>query len=95
VKRSPAAHTFLLVGLDFLVGPAYNVILVGDPQEHNMQSMLGALKARFLPNVVVSMRLPDKAGLATRNLRAKPLPTFAGTRRVCLRQIRRRRWWSY
>ena len=71
VKRGPVAHTFLLVGLDFIVGPTYNVILVGDPQEHNMQSILGALKTRFLPNVVVLIRLPDKAGLGYEKLEGK------------------------
>ena len=71
VKRAPAAHTFLLIGLDFLVGPTYNVVLVGDPQEHNMQSILGALKTRFLPNVVVLIRLPDKAGLGYEKLEGK------------------------
>ncbi len=81
VKRSPAAHTFLLIGLDFIVGPAYKVILVGDPQEPGMQSMLGALKAAYLPNVVVSMRLPGKAGLSYEKLEGK------ATAYVCRDQI--------
>jgi uncharacterized protein YyaL (SSP411 family) len=63
VKSAPAAHTFMLVGVDFAVGPAYSVILVGDPEEDSMQSMLGALKAGYLPNMVVLLRLPGKAGL--------------------------------
>jgi uncharacterized protein YyaL (SSP411 family) len=63
VRRAPAAHTFMLVGVDFLVGPAYNVILAGDQHEDGVQRMLGALKGVYLPNMVVSLRLPDKAGL--------------------------------
>jgi uncharacterized protein YyaL (SSP411 family) len=71
VKRSPAAHTFLLGGLDFVAGPAYNVILVGDHQEPDMQSMLGSLKAAYLPSVVVSMRPPGKTGLGYEKLGGK------------------------
>jgi uncharacterized protein YyaL (SSP411 family) len=63
VKRAPAAHTFMLLGVDFAVGPAYNVSLVGDPREEGVQNMLSALKTGYLPKMVVSLRLPDKAGL--------------------------------
>jgi len=71
VKRAPAAHTFMLIGVDFAVGPAYNVILVGDPQEDSMQSMLNALKAGYLPNRVVSLRLLDNAGLGYEKIEGK------------------------
>jgi uncharacterized protein YyaL (SSP411 family) len=71
VKRASAAHAFMLVGVDFAVGPAYNVILVGDLEEEGMKKLLGALKAVYLPNVVVSLRLPDKAGLGYEKLEGK------------------------
>jgi uncharacterized protein YyaL (SSP411 family) len=63
VQRAPAAHTFLLVGVDFAVGPAYNVILVGAADEDGVQSMLNALKEAYLPNMMVSRRAPSAAGL--------------------------------
>jgi hypothetical protein len=62
-QRAPAAHTFMLLGVDFAFGPTYNVILVGDLHEDSMQSMLKALKANYLPNMVVSLRQPGAAGL--------------------------------
>ena len=71
VKRAPAGHAFMLLGVDFAVGPAYNVILVGDPQKDNMQSMLNALKTGYLPNSVVSLRLPGKAGLGYEKIEGK------------------------
>jgi uncharacterized protein YyaL (SSP411 family) len=71
VQRAPAAHTFLLVGVDFAVGPAYNVILVGAADEDGVQSMLEALKAGYLPNVVVSLRQPSKAGLGYEKIEGK------------------------
>jgi uncharacterized protein YyaL (SSP411 family) len=71
VKRAPAAHTFLLVGVDLAVGPAYNVILVGDAEEDSMQSMVSALKAGYLPNRVVSLRQPGKLGLGYEKIEGK------------------------
>jgi uncharacterized protein YyaL (SSP411 family) len=71
VKRSPAAHTFMLLGVDFAAGPAYTVILVGDLQEDSMQRMLAALKAVYQPNTVVSLRLPSKAGLGYEKIEGK------------------------
>jgi uncharacterized protein YyaL (SSP411 family) len=71
VKRSSTAHTFMLVGVDFAVGPTYNVILVGDSQEDSMQHMLGALKDCYLPNMVVSMRPPGKVDLGYEKIEGK------------------------
>ncbi|MBT0160849.1 thioredoxin domain-containing protein [Candidatus Bathyarchaeota archaeon A05DMB-2] len=63
VKRTPEAHTFMLVGLDFALGPAYNVILVGEPREKDMLEMLDALRKQYMPNLVVSLRKPEATGL--------------------------------
>ena len=63
VRRAPAAHTFMLLGVDFAVGPTFNVILVGDPHEAGTLSMLKALRGNYLPSMVISLRHPDKAGL--------------------------------
>jgi uncharacterized protein YyaL (SSP411 family) len=71
VKRASSAHTFMLIGVDFAVGPSYNVILVGEPEEDSMQRMLGALKVGYLPNMVVSLRLPRKAGLNYKKIEGK------------------------
>ncbi len=71
VKRAPAAHTFMLLGVDFAVGPAYSVVLVGDPQEDSMKSMLGVLKKSYLPNMVVSLQVHSKAGLGYERIEGK------------------------
>ena len=63
VKRAPTAHTFMLLGVDFALGPSYNVIIVGAPQEPSMRKMLGALKVGYLQNLAVSLRLPERAGV--------------------------------
>jgi hypothetical protein len=71
IQRSPAAHTFMLLGVDFAIGPAYNVILVGDPHEESTLSMLKALRGHYLPNMVVSLRQPSEAGLGYEKIEGK------------------------
>ena len=61
----------MLVDVDFAIGPAYNVVLVGDPKEDSMQSILSALKGGYLPNMVVSLQLPSKAGLGYEKIEGK------------------------
>ncbi len=56
IRKRPEAHTFMLLGLDFVVGPTYNVILVGSLQEEDTLNMLAALRGYFFPNVVVSLK---------------------------------------
>ena len=53
VKNQPLGHTFLLVGLEFALGPSYNVVLVGDPADKNTVNMLAALRKDYLPNLTV------------------------------------------
>jgi len=56
VRRTPMAYTFMLLGVDFAVGPAYNVILVGDPHDKDMLEMLRVLRRKYLPNLTISLR---------------------------------------
>jgi uncharacterized protein YyaL (SSP411 family) len=71
VKESPSAHTFLLLGVDFAVGPAHNVMLVGNLNNEGMVNLLKNLRVRFLPNTLVSLKPADKAGLGYEQIGGK------------------------
>ena len=71
VKESSSAHTFLLIGIDFAIGPAYNVTLVGDVNEESMLDMLRALEMTYLPNTLVSLKPLGKAGLGYEQIDGK------------------------
>lgn len=58
VASSPAAYTQLMVAVDFALGPSYEVVVAGEPGAADVSAMLGALRARFVPNKVVLFR-PD------------------------------------
>lgn len=75
IERSPSAGGQMLIALDFYLGPTSEVVLLGDPAEPDTQTVLAALRARFLPRQVVALRTPVVAG-ASRSAWLDPL--FAG-----------------
>ena len=53
VKNAPVAYTLLMCALNFAVGPAYEIVIAGQPEAEDMQCMLQALRTQFAPNKVV------------------------------------------
>ena len=49
----------MLMGLDFGLGPSFEVVVAGDPEAADTQAMLTALRAPYVPNKVVLLR-PDQ-----------------------------------
>ncbi len=64
VGRAPAAHAMMLLALDLAVGPAQEVVVVGDPASEDTRAMLRELRSRFLPRAVVLHRPPEDAAAA-------------------------------
>jgi uncharacterized protein YyaL (SSP411 family) len=61
VRRAPAVHTQLLCGLDFLLGPSHEVVIVGHPGSDDVTAMTAALAAGYTPRKVVLLRPADAA----------------------------------
>ena len=61
VGQIPSAHTQLLSAVDFAVGPAYEVVIVGNSKAEDTKAMLEALHRPFLPNKVVILRAVEQA----------------------------------
>ncbi|HEX5484308.1 MAG TPA: thioredoxin domain-containing protein [Terriglobia bacterium] len=56
IKQSPAAYTQWMVALDFATGPAFEVVVSGDPQAEDTRAMLKALRSEYLPSKVILLR---------------------------------------
>jgi len=54
--QNPTAFAFLLTAADFALGPAHEVVIVGDADAAATRQMLAALRAEFLPNAVILLR---------------------------------------
>jgi uncharacterized protein YyaL (SSP411 family) len=46
-------NTMFLTALDFLIGPTYEIVVVGRSNSKETRSMIRAIKAKFIPNKVI------------------------------------------
>jgi uncharacterized protein YyaL (SSP411 family) len=59
VSRSPSAFAFLMAGIEFLEGEPREVVIVGDADAKDTQSMRRAIDSRYLPNLVTIFKPVD------------------------------------
>jgi uncharacterized protein YyaL (SSP411 family) len=64
IRGYPMGHTFMLCGLDYLLGPTTNITLVGDLSAEDTQAMLAAIRKQYLPNLTVTLWTEQRAKTA-------------------------------
>jgi uncharacterized protein YyaL (SSP411 family) len=64
VQRAPMGYTQLMLAVDFMVGPAFEIVVAGKRDAEDTHAMLRALAAKFLPNKVLLFRPTDEAEAA-------------------------------
>jgi uncharacterized protein YyaL (SSP411 family) len=52
----------MMCALDLAVGPAHEVVVVGDPRAGDTRAMLESLRSRYLPSAMVLLRPEGKEG---------------------------------
>ena len=62
IKQNPTAYTYFLIGVDFILGPTYEVIIIGNPDKDDTKKILSALRQNYLPRKVVIFRSAGKKG---------------------------------
>ena len=55
----PFQNTMFLTALDFLIGPAYEIVIVGNLQSKDTKNMLQAISRNFVPNKVLLFKQED------------------------------------
>lgn len=64
IKGYPMGHTFMLAGLDFLIGPSFNVIVAGNPADNGTQGMLDTLRRQYIPSLTLTLWTSERAKAA-------------------------------
>ncbi len=59
VNKFPSGYTQFLMAVDFVVGPSYEIVIVGDPASDELQGFKRQLQAPFMPNKVVLFKPDD------------------------------------
>jgi len=62
-EGAPSQNTMFLTALDFFVGPAYEIVIVGDAHTQETRKMLQAIRTRFIPNKVILFKKDDDKSL--------------------------------
>ncbi|MEZ4700759.1 MAG: thioredoxin domain-containing protein [Rhodothermales bacterium] len=62
VYQTPSSFTAMLCAVDYAIGPAQEIVIVGDPVREDTRALIRAVRARYLPNKVVLLRPPGEAG---------------------------------
>ncbi|MBM4248641.1 MAG: thioredoxin domain-containing protein [Euryarchaeota archaeon] len=68
MESLPAAHTHLMSALALSLGPTREVVIAGEPEAEDTAAMLKALRAEFLPDLVVLLKPPGEKGEALAKL---------------------------
>ena len=53
VAKSPSAFTYLMVALEFAIGPSFKIVIAGDPLSEDTELMIETLRAQFIPNRII------------------------------------------
>jgi len=74
LQQSPTSLTYMLMAVDFLLGPRQEIVIAGNSQADDTKQMLKSVRSRFLPNAVVLLHQTGPAGKAIKKI----VPFLAG-----------------
>jgi hypothetical protein len=85
MAEHPSALSQGLLDLDFLIGPAREVAIIGDPAAPETQALLGVVNRAFRPNLVLASATPEDttAQAAIPLLQERPQRAGKATAYVC------------
>jgi uncharacterized protein YyaL (SSP411 family) len=67
IEKMPTAAGQMLIALDFYLGPASELVLIGGSNEQANQEAIAALQKSFLPRSVIAYRNPAAASKSPRS----------------------------
>lgn len=56
VERYPMGYSQLLSGVDFAIGPSFEIVIVGDITNYETKRMLNEINKKYIPNKVVLLK---------------------------------------
>lgn len=59
VRKNPEAYTQFISSFDFVMGPSYEIVIVGDFSTIETKKILGSLNKIFIPNAVILLKEPE------------------------------------
>jgi len=71
LEGTPDVYTFFLSAIDYINGPSYSVIIVGDVKQKDTTEMINTLKQYYLPSATFTLKQPTLAGFDYQQIEGK------------------------
>ena len=59
ISKIPSGYTQIMVNLDYLIGPSYEIVIVGDKDSKETKKILHSINSFYIPNKVVILKEPN------------------------------------
>jgi uncharacterized protein YyaL (SSP411 family) len=59
VNKMPSGYTQMMIGLDFVIGPSYEIVIVGNKDNIDTKKIIQNLNSIYQPNKLVILKEPD------------------------------------
>lgn len=59
ISKITYGYTQMMVGLDFVIGPSFEIVIVGDKDKQETQKIIQSINSIYLPNKVIILKEPD------------------------------------
>jgi len=59
VRTTPVAHSFLMIAVDFGIGPTYSLVISGDENQQDTEKLINSIRDTYLPNKTLIFRPTD------------------------------------
>jgi len=71
VNKMPSGYTQMMTGVDFAIGPSFEIVIVGDKDNKDTQKIIQNIYSIYLPNKVIILK-----EIKTKELSIKKLVPF-------------------
>jgi uncharacterized protein len=71
LEGTPDVYTFFLSAIDYVTGPSYSVVIVGDLKQKDTIEMIKALNQHYLPSTTILLKQPTLAGFGYQQIEGK------------------------
>jgi uncharacterized protein YyaL (SSP411 family) len=78
MQQSPTSLTYMLMAVDFWLGPRQEIVITGNSHADDTRQMLKSVRSRFLPNTVVLLHQTEQVGKAIEKI----VPFIAGQKSI-------------
>ena len=68
VNKMPSGYTQMMIGLDFVIGPSYEIVIVGNKNNKDTKKIIQNLNSIYQPNKIIILKETKMKGISIENL---------------------------